>query len=99
MTGWRPPVTRNSPVVEKRGRVYFRVTATSASETVTSTSATAPAVALMAAAAVAVVCRRPSKISRSSFRICSSASRIFTSSSFNSGVVKRSALTRVCLRS
>ncbi len=65
----------------------------------TSISASASAVWRMRRASAAMASRSSAKRRRSISTIFSSASRTLVSYSFSSGVVKRSAPTRVCLRS
>ena len=70
-----------------------------ASDASTSTSASASAVWRMRRASPAIAVRSSANSRRSISTIFSCASRILASYSFSSGVVKRSALTSVCLRS
>jgi len=65
----------------------------------TSTSARASAVCRILFASAAIEVRKRGEQPPLDLDIFSCASRIFASYSFNSGVVKRSALTSVCLRS
>jgi hypothetical protein len=65
----------------------------------TSTSASASEVCRMRRASAAMAVRSSVNSRRSISTIFSCASRTLASYSFSSGVVKRSALTSVCLRS
>ena len=80
------------------GRTYPSASARSANAASTSISASAAAVSWIAAVSATTFARKASKSCVSSTSARAEAPAIFSSRSFNSGVVKRSPFTIVCLR-